>query len=48
MEIALRMHGMVLRHILKMITKMASLDSFDNLMHDTTLIMENVPSESYD
>jgi len=34
--------------ILKMITKMAWFDSFDNWMHYTTLIMENVPSESYD
>jgi hypothetical protein len=30
--------------ILKMITKMASFDSFDNWMHYTTLIMENVPT----
>jgi hypothetical protein len=26
---------------------MASFDSFDNWMHYMTLIMENVPSESY-
>jgi hypothetical protein len=47
MEIAMGMHGMVVR-VLKMITKMASFDSFDNWMHYTTLIMENVLSESYD
>ncbi len=33
--------------ILKMMTKMASFDSFDNWMPYMTLIMENVPSESY-
>ncbi len=31
--------------ILKMIIKMASFDSFDNWMHYTILIMENVSSE---
>jgi hypothetical protein len=34
--------------IFKMITKMASFDSFHNWMLYTTLIMENVPRESYD
>ncbi len=34
--------------IFKMITKMASIDSFDNWMHYMILIMENVPNESYD